>query len=105
MKNPFIRQMPRGHPHVPAHGQALARPLPASHGAPLEKAHAPPHGPSHRSVSMSLFLYVLIKIRSGESPFAQIRRIGYPVIIAGLSLVAAYSGGIYSIQNTSVANG
>lgn len=58
----------------------------------------------YRSVSMSLFLYVLIKIRSGESPFAQIRRIGYPVIIAGLSLVAAYSGGIYSIQNTSVAN-
>src|SRR6056300_1653870 len=58
----------------------------------------------YRSVSMSLFLYVLIKICSGESPFAQIRRIGYPVIIAGLSLVAAYSGGIYSIQNTSVAN-
>lgn len=58
----------------------------------------------YRSISMSLFLYAIIRIRSGESPFIQIHRTGYPVIIAGLSLVAAYSGGIYSIQNTSVAN-
>jgi drug/metabolite transporter (DMT)-like permease len=34
----------------------------------------------------------------------QIRRVGLPAVIAGLSLVAAYSGGIYAIQNTSVAN-
>ena len=58
----------------------------------------------YRSVSMSLFLYLLIRMRSGESPFTQIRRVGSPVVIAGLSLVAAYSGGIYAIQNTSVAN-
>lgn len=58
----------------------------------------------YRSISMSLFLYILIRMRSGESPFVQIRRIGSPVVVAGLSLVAAYSGGIYSIQNTSVAN-
>ena len=58
----------------------------------------------YRSISLSLFLYVLIKVRSGESPFVQIRRIGARAVIAGLSLVAAYSGGIYAIQNTSVAN-
>jgi drug/metabolite transporter (DMT)-like permease len=58
----------------------------------------------YRSVSMSLFLYLLIMVRSGESPFVQIRRIGFPAVVAGLSLVAAYSGGIYAIQNTSVAN-
>ncbi len=58
----------------------------------------------YRSISMSLFLYLLIRVRSGESPFAQIRRIGVPAVVAGLSLVAAYSGGIYAIQNTSVAN-
>lgn len=58
----------------------------------------------YRSISMSLFLYVLIRIRSGESPFVQVRRIGSPAVFAGLSLVAAYSGGIYAIQNTSVAN-
>ena len=43
----------------------------------------------YRSISMSLFLYVLIRVRSGESPFVQIRRIGAPAIIAGLSLVSA----------------
>ena len=58
----------------------------------------------YRSISMSLFLYVVIRIRSGESPFTQIRRTGFPAVIAGLALVAAYSGGIYAIQNTSVAN-
>ncbi|MDA7423989.1 DMT family transporter [Thalassococcus lentus] len=58
----------------------------------------------YRSISLSLFLYFLILVRSGESPFVQIRRIGAPASIAGLSLVAAYSGGIYAIQNTSVAN-
>jgi drug/metabolite transporter (DMT)-like permease len=58
----------------------------------------------YRSSSMSVFLYLVIRIRSGKSPFAQIRRTGIPAVIAGLSLVAAYSGGIYAIQNTSVAN-
>lgn len=58
----------------------------------------------YRSVSLSLFLYLVIIFRSGESPFAQIQRIGFPVVIAGLSLVAAYSGGVYAIQTTSVAN-
>lgn len=58
----------------------------------------------YRSISLSLFLYIVIRIRSGESPFAQVRRAGIPGVIAGLSLVAAYSGGIYAIQVTSVAN-
>ena len=58
----------------------------------------------YRSISMSVFLYVVIRLRSGESPFTQIRRVGFPAVIAGLSLVVAYSGGIYAIQNTSVAN-
>lgn len=58
----------------------------------------------YRSMAMSLFLYVVIRLRSKESPFAQLRRTGFPAVIAGLALVAAYSGGIYAIQNTSVAN-
>jgi len=58
----------------------------------------------YRSVSLSLFLYVFVRMRSGESPFAQIRRIGFPAVIAGLALTAAYAGGIYAIQATSVAN-
>jgi DME family drug/metabolite transporter len=58
----------------------------------------------YRSISLTLFLYVVVRLRSGESPFARIRRIGFPSVIAGLSLVAAYSGGIFAIQSTSVAN-
>ena len=58
----------------------------------------------YRSISMSLFLYLVIRVRSGKSPFVQIRRTGFPAVVAGLALVAAYSGGIYAIQNTSVAN-
>ncbi len=58
----------------------------------------------YRSASLSLFLYVVIRLRSKESPFDQVRRVGLPVIIAGLSLVLAFAGGIYAIQTTSVAN-
>ncbi|OED37544.1 hypothetical protein AB833_23190 [Chromatiales bacterium (ex Bugula neritina AB1)] len=58
----------------------------------------------YRSISLSVFLYVVILIRSGENPFSQVQRAGVPAVIAGLSLVAAYSGGIYAIQSTSVAN-
>ena len=54
----------------------------------------------YRSISMSLFLYVVIRFRSKESPFTQVKRNGFPSIVAGLALVAAYSGGIYSIQKT-----
>ena len=58
----------------------------------------------YRSIALSAFLYVVIRLRSGESPFAQARRSGLPAAIAGLALVAAYSGGIYSIQVIPVAN-
>jgi len=58
----------------------------------------------YRSISLSVFLYLVITIRSGESPFSQIHRLGFPIIFAGLSLVATYSGGIYAIQTTSVAS-
>ena len=58
----------------------------------------------YRSISLSIFLYVIIRLRSGESPLVQIQRSGTPSVIAGLSLVAAYAGGIYAIQNTSVPN-
>lgn len=58
----------------------------------------------YRSISLSAFLYLVIRIRSGVGPFFQLGRMGWPAVVAGLSLVAAYSGGIYAIQSTSVAN-
>ncbi len=58
----------------------------------------------YRSISLTVLLYIVLRLRSGESPFAQVRRIGFAAVIAGFSLVVAYSGGIYAIQTTSVAN-
>lgn len=58
----------------------------------------------YRSVALSAFLYVVIRLRSGGNPFTQARQAGLPAAIAGLALVAAYSGGIYSIQVIPVAN-
>jgi len=58
----------------------------------------------YRSISLSVFLYIIIHLRSGENAFVQISRVGFPAVIAGLALVAAYAGGIYAIQATSVAN-
>jgi drug/metabolite transporter (DMT)-like permease len=58
----------------------------------------------YRSAALSTFLYVVIYLRNGENPLLQVRRSGLPAAIAGLALVAAYSGGIYSIQVIPVAN-
>ena len=58
----------------------------------------------YRSISLSVFLYFVVRLRSGQSPFIMIQRVGFPAGVAGLALVAAYSGGIYAIQTTSVAN-
>lgn len=57
-----------------------------------------------RSISMTGLLYVVIWLRSGREPIGLARRMGWAGVIGGLSLVAAYSGAIYSLQTTSVAN-
>ena len=58
----------------------------------------------YRSFSLSIFLFVLISFRSGFKPLITIKRSGIAGIIGGLGLVMAFSGGIYAIQNTTVAN-
>ena len=58
----------------------------------------------YRSFSMSLFLFVVITFRSGFKPFKTIKKSGVAGIIGGWGLVVAFSGGIYSIQTTTVAN-
>ena len=58
----------------------------------------------YRSVSLSAFLAIVIYLRSKVSPVAIVFRSNSNTQIAGMSLVAAYSGGIFAIQNTSVAN-
>lgn len=58
----------------------------------------------YRSISLSLYLFAVILIRSRKNPFGLARRMGVPGAIGALGLVAAYSGAIYAIQKTSVAN-
>ena len=58
----------------------------------------------YRSIALSVLLYIVIYLRTGQNPFERAYRAGLPGFIGGLSLVAAYAGGIYAIQTTSVAN-
>lgn len=58
----------------------------------------------YRSMSMSVFLYVVVRLRTGRAPLGLIRAMGWPGLVAGAALVAAYTGGITAIQSTSVAN-
>ena len=58
----------------------------------------------YRSISLSAFLFLVIWLRSRESPLRLALKAGLPAAIGGLALVAAYAGGIFAIQTTSVAN-
>lgn len=57
----------------------------------------------YRSISLTVLLYGVIRFRTGLDPFLLVRRAGLPGVIGGLALVAAYAGGIYAVQTTSVA--
>ncbi len=58
----------------------------------------------YRSFSLSIFLFILISYRSGFKPLRTIKRSGIAGVIGGFGLVMAFSGGIYAIQTTTVAN-
>ncbi len=58
----------------------------------------------YRSMALATFLFVIITVRSGYKPVQTIRKAGFAGAIGGVSLVAAFAGGIYAIQSTSVAN-
>lgn len=58
----------------------------------------------YRSMVLVPFLLLVITLRTGGRPWAALRRAGLAGVIGGLALVVAFSGGIYSIQATTVAN-
>ena len=58
----------------------------------------------YRSISLTLLLYIVIHLRGGSNKLVSKELFTTPKIIGGLSLVAAYAGGIFAIQTTSVAN-
>jgi DME family drug/metabolite transporter len=57
-----------------------------------------------RSISLSLFLAVIISFKRQENPFTLASRMGMNGVLGALALVAAYAGGIYTIPATSVGN-
>ena len=58
----------------------------------------------YRSTAIAVFLFVVIAVRTGGRPIETIRTAGFASVIGGCGLVLAFSGGIYSIQKTTVAN-
>jgi drug/metabolite transporter (DMT)-like permease len=58
----------------------------------------------YRSLALAPFLLLVMTLRSGAGPVVAIRRAGLAGVVGGLGLVAAFSGGIYAIQATTVAN-
>ncbi len=58
----------------------------------------------YRSIALAIFLFAIITYRSNNRPLVTIKRAGIAGIIGGAGLVLAFSGGIYAIQTTSVAN-
>ena len=58
----------------------------------------------YRSISLSLFLFVILSLLKKSNPITSLLNTGSAGLIGGLALLAAYSGGIYSIQKISVAN-
>jgi DME family drug/metabolite transporter len=58
----------------------------------------------YRSIALAIFLFFIITIRSGFKPLRAIHSVGIAGVIGGVGLVFAFTGGIYAIQTTSVAN-
>jgi drug/metabolite transporter (DMT)-like permease len=57
-----------------------------------------------RSLSLVPFLFLVIALRSGGRPFVVIRKVGLAGLVGGVALVFAFTGGIFAIQATTVAN-
>ena len=58
----------------------------------------------YRSLALAPLLIFVISVRVGDDTFGAIRRAGWAGVVGGISLVFAFGGGIYGIQNTTVAN-
>jgi DME family drug/metabolite transporter len=58
----------------------------------------------YRSVSLGIFLFVVLAVRSRGHPLRAIRRGGLGSLLGALALVLAFCGSIFAIRNTTVAN-
>lgn len=58
----------------------------------------------YRSWALTPFLFLVMTLRSGGRPLPVIRKAGLAGVVGGLGLVMAFTGGIFAIQATTVAN-
>ena len=58
----------------------------------------------YRSLALAPFLFIIIAVQSGGKPLPVIRKVGPAGLIGALALVFAFTGGIFAIQATTVAN-
>lgn len=58
----------------------------------------------YRSISLSVFLFLVVSLRSGGKPVAAFKALGSGAILGGLCLVFAFAGGIVAVKETTVAN-
>jgi drug/metabolite transporter (DMT)-like permease len=58
----------------------------------------------YRSISLGVFLLLVLTVRSRGRPIEVFRRAGLPSVLGALALVLAFCGSIFSILNTTVAN-
>jgi len=58
----------------------------------------------YRSLSLGLFLIVVLAIRGHGHPVRVMRRAGLSGLLGALALVLAFCGSIFAIRNTTVAN-
>ncbi len=58
----------------------------------------------YRSLSLGLFLALVLALRSRGRPLRAIRRGGRSSVLGGLALVLAFCGSIFAVRNTTVAN-
>ncbi len=58
----------------------------------------------YRSLSLGLFLALVLAVRSRGRPLRAIRRGGRSGVLGGLALVLAFCGSIFAVRNTTIAD-
>lgn len=58
----------------------------------------------YRSLSLAVFLFLVLSVKNGGRPLASFARAGASAVFGGLGLVLAFCGSIFGLLNTTVAN-
>jgi drug/metabolite transporter (DMT)-like permease len=58
----------------------------------------------YRSLGLAGFLFIVTTVQSGGRPLRPFRRAGLSAVLGGCALVLAFSGSVFAVVNTTVAN-